>query len=334
MRLLLVVNPTASSVTPEIRAAITDALSVHHDLTVAETSARDHAAELTRDAAAAGTDAVVVLAGDGTLNEAAQGLAGTATALAPLPGGSTNVFARTLAIADDPFDAGAELLRSLETQSTRRIGIGVADGGTGDRRFLFHLGAGFDAATVREMEERHSHLKRRLAHPAFAMAAVDTWLHRYDRTTRITVEPFSNAGGSSGTGSSGTGHVGERAAGPYVVVSNSDPYTYVGHRRVTIAPDANLDRALAITVFRSLRIGLLARAAASGVARARWVGATSDIVQIGDARAVTLSSVTPFPWQVDGDHLGNTTEIRVRYEPDALTLVVPRTARARRPDRR
>ena len=330
MRLLLVVNPTASSVTPEIRAAITDALSVHHDLTVAETSARDHAGELTRDAAVAGTDAVVVLAGDGTLNEAAQGLAGTATALAPLPGGSTNVFARTLAIADDPFDACAELLRSLEAQSTRRIGIGVADGGAGDRRFLFHLGAGFDAATVREMEERHSHLKRRLAHPAFAMAAVETWLHRYDRTTRITVEPSSN----SDIGSSGSRDRDERAAGPYVVVSNSDPYTYVGHRRVTIAPDADLDRALAITVFRSLRVGLLARAAASGIARARWVAATPDIVQIGDAFAVTLSSVTPFPWQVDGDHLGSTTEIRVRYEPDALTLVVPRTARARRPDRR
>jgi diacylglycerol kinase family enzyme len=326
VRVLLVVNPTASSVTPEVRAAIADALSVRHDLEVAETSARLHAAALARAAADDGTDAVVVLAGDGTLNEAAQGLAGSATALAPLPGGSTNVFARTLGIALAPLDACAQLLPSLDNDARRvRIGVGVADAGDGDRRFLFHLGTGFDAATVREMEERHSHLKRHLAHPAFAMAAVDTWLHRYDRSTRIAVVP---------TDRDGAPRVDDRATGPYVIVSNSDPYTYVGHRRVSIAPDASLDRALAVTVFRSLRVGLLVRTAASGVSRARFVTSTPEIVQVSDVCGVTLSSDTPFPWQVDGDHLGSATVIHVRYEPDALTLVVPGTPPGRLPGRR
>jgi diacylglycerol kinase family enzyme len=326
VRLLLLVNPTASSVTPEVCAAITDALSVRHDLEVEATTGRGHAAALARGAVEAGIDAVVVLAGDGTLNEAAQGLAGTDTALVALPGGSTNVFARTLGIARTPLDACAQLLRSLDDDACRvRIGVGVADGSGGDRRFLFHLGAGFDAATVREMEERHSHLKRRLAHPAFAMAAVDTWMRRYDRTTRITVVP---------TDRDGAPRVDDRASGPYVVVSNSDPYTYVGRRRVTIAPDAALDRALVLTVFRTLRVGLVVRSVASAVGRARFVAASPDIVQVGDVCGATLSSETPFPWQVDGDHLGSTTAIRVRYEPDALTLVTPGTPPGRPPGRR
>jgi len=325
MRLHLVVNPTASSVTPGVQAAIADALSVRHDVEVAETSSRGHAAALARDAAAAHAEAVVVLAGDGTLNEAAQGLAGTTTALAPLPGGSTNVFARTLGIAYDPLDACAALLQSLDAGSTRRIGVGVADGGTGDRRFLFHLGVGFDAATVREMEERHAHLKRHLAHPAFALATVEAWLHGYDRATRIAVTPV---------GRDGTPLLDARAVGPYAVVSNSDPYTYVGRRPVTIAPDASLDRALALTVFRTLRVGVLVRAAASGITRAEYVASTPDIAQVGDVWGVTMSSDTAFPWQVDGDHLGSTTEVTVRYEPDALTLVVPRTPRVRARDRR
>jgi diacylglycerol kinase family enzyme len=326
VRLLLVVNPTASSVTPEVRAAVADALSVRHDVAVADTSARDHAASLARAAADDGTDAVVVLAGDGTLNEAAQGLAGTDTALVALPGGSTNVFARTLGSALDPLDACAQLLPSLDGAPRRvRVGVGVADGGHGDRRFLFHLGAGFDAATVREMEERHAHFKRHLAHPAFAVAAVDTWLHRYDRSTRIAVVPADR---------DGLPRHDERVVGPYAVVSNSDPYTYVGRRRVTIAPDAALDRALAVTVFRNLHAGVLLRAAASGVARARYVSTAPDIVQIGDAGGATLTSDAAFPWQVDGDHLGETTAVRVRYEPDALTLILPGTLHGPPPGRR
>ncbi|HEX5585986.1 MAG TPA: diacylglycerol kinase family protein, partial [Acidimicrobiia bacterium] len=186
MRVLLIVNPTASSVTPRAQAAIADALGVRHDLEVALTSSRNHASELARNAVATHADVVVVLAGDGTLNEAAQGLVGSDTALAPLPGGSTNVFARTLGVAYDPLSACAQLLHTLDAGTPTRVGVGVARADEKERRFLFHLGVGFDAAAVREMEERHTHLKRRLAHPAFALATADAWLRGYDRTTEIT----------------------------------------------------------------------------------------------------------------------------------------------------
>src|ERR1700682_6159201 len=102
MRVLLIVNASASSVTARARVVIQKALSADHQVTVAETSRRGHATRLAQGAAADGADVVVVLGGDGTLNEAANGLAGTATALGVLPGGSTNVFARTLGMTNDP----------------------------------------------------------------------------------------------------------------------------------------------------------------------------------------------------------------------------------------
>ena len=92
---------------------IQKALSADHDVTLAETSRRGHATRLAQGAAAAGTEVVVVLGGDGTLNEAANGLAGSPCALAALPGGSTNVFARTIGLPNDPIEATSDLLDAL-----------------------------------------------------------------------------------------------------------------------------------------------------------------------------------------------------------------------------
>jgi diacylglycerol kinase family enzyme len=168
------------------------------------------------------------------------------------------------------------------------------------------------------MEERHAHLKRHLAHPVFAVATVDTWLRHYDRDTRISVEVPRRDGRAP-----------DRASGPYVVVSNCDPYTYVGRRRVTISPDASLDRSLAVATFSSLAPALLVRAAASGLLHARDVATNPAIAQLADVDELTVSCDRPTPWQVDGDHLGSITALRVRYVPDALRLLVPESPRAR-----
>src|SRR3984957_10210417 len=106
MRLLLLVNASAASVTARARVVIHKSLSADHEISPA-----------------GGLDAVSVLGGDGTLNEAANGLAGSATALGVLPGGSTNVFARTIGMTNDPIEATGELLTALSQHSTRRIGL-------------------------------------------------------------------------------------------------------------------------------------------------------------------------------------------------------------------
>jgi len=156
MRLLLLVNTSASSVTPRARVVIQKALAADHDVHVAETSRRGHATRLALGAAADDVDVVVVLGGDGTLNEAANGLAGTGTALAVVPGGSTNVFARTIGFVNDPIEATGQLLAALNRPgSTRRIGLGSMNG----RYFLFNAGVGLDAAVIARVDRRRT-LKR------------------------------------------------------------------------------------------------------------------------------------------------------------------------------
>src|SRR5579884_1494299 len=130
MRLQLIVNVSASAVTPRVRVVIAQELAARHHLEVVQTAARGHATELAAEAAADGRDAVVVLGGDGTLNEAANGLAGSGTALAVMPGGSTNVFARTIGVCADPIEATGQLLETMaaaergEPGRRRRVGLG------------------------------------------------------------------------------------------------------------------------------------------------------------------------------------------------------------------
>jgi diacylglycerol kinase family enzyme len=307
VRVLLVVNPTASSVTPRVRADVERILRGAHDLDVAETIRRDHAATLARDAVASGYDVVAVLAGDGTLNEAGDGLAGSNVVLAPLPGGSTNVFARTLGLAYSPQAAARQVVAALARDSRRRIGLGAASTpDTPARHFLFHLGVGFDAAIIRRMEGRAS-LKRHLAHPAFAATTVSTWIRHYDRDAQIR---FTIDGELVGEG-------------PYAVVSNSDPYAYVGRRPLRIAPTASLDDALTVTVLRTLRASVIARAATAAVGRMTYLTTSPQIVQRTDVEHVEITADAPFPWQVDGDYLGELRHLVVAYEAECLTVIVP-----------
>jgi diacylglycerol kinase family enzyme len=303
-RTLLIVNSSASSVTARTRVVIQKALSADHDVTVAETSRRGHATRLAQGAAGSGTDVVVVLGGDGTLNEAANGLAGTGTALAPLPGGSTNVFARTLGLPDDPVEATGVMLDALARRSIRRVGLGSVN----DRFFLFHVGLGFDAAVVARVERREF-LKRWASHAWFAWCAVDTWLRHYDhRRPRFAVH---HADGS----------IVDDAY--FALCLNTNPYTYVGRRPFNAAPDATLDRGLAVLTFRTLRLVPLLGIVASALGSGQRLRASRLTDYRTDLAAVRVSGHGSFPYQVDGDYLGETTELRFRHEPEVLDLVVP-----------
>jgi len=304
VRVLLIVNLTASSVTARRRVEIQRILNADHKLEVAETSRRGHAARLARSAALDGVDVVAVLAGDGTLNEAADGLAGTVTALAPLPGGSTNVFARTIGVAYDPVEATHRLVASLRTFKFRRIGLGSASG----RRFMFHLGLGFDAAVIGQVERR-SFLKRHLAHPLYVAAAVSTWFRHYDRSRprfQVTL-PDGELVGDSG----------------FAIVSNTSPYTYLARLPIVVNPAAGLEDPLALTMFRALEMPLVLGAAASALTTTRMITRSPKIAQRDGLEALTVAGHGPFPFQVDGDYLGETERLDIRYEPDALTLVMP-----------
>ena len=307
LRLLLIVNTSASSVKPRARVMIRKALAEHHTVTLAETTRRGHAARLAQDAAASGVDVVVVLAGDGTLNEAANGLARTSTALAVLPGGSTNVFARTIGVVHDPVDATAQLLATLARRSFRQLGLGSVNG----RYFLFHVGAGFDAAVVAQVERRAA-LKRYVGHSLFVYAAFATWLRHYDRSRpRMAVE-FEFPDGDSVVDDA------------YMTLClNSNPYTYLGRRPLNVAPDASLDRGLVAVTFRTMSLVSLLAAAGSALGSGRALRGQRRIDYRPDLDRLTIVGHGPFPYQVDGDYLGHAERLELRHEPDALSVVSP-----------
>jgi diacylglycerol kinase family enzyme len=304
VKVLLLVNSQASSVTPRTRVVIGKALSADHDVTVAETSRRGHATRLAQGAAATGTEVVAVLGGDGTLNEAANGLAGSGCALAALPGGSTNVFARTVGLPNDPVEATGVLLDALARRNIRRVGLGSVNG----RYFLFHTGVGFDAAVV-EQVERRSDLKRYAGHPLFVYAGFDTWIRHFDRSRpRFAVH---HADGS----------VIDDAY--LTIVLNTNPYTYLGNRPLNLAPEATLDSGLAAVTVRTMAFARFLRIIGSALAtgramrRSRWVDHRVDL------DALTVRAYGPVPYQVDGDHLGDAEVLEFRHEPDVLDLVLP-----------
>ena len=308
MRVLLLVNDSASSTTARTRVQIHTALSQRHDTEVAFTNRRGHAARLARGAAMTGTEVVVVLGGDGTLNEAANGIAGTDCSLAALPGGSTNVFARTIGTPDNPLDATQSVLEALDVGNVDHVGLGRTNG----RYFLFHCGMGLDAAIV-EQVERHPTLKRYLGHPLFLLAGAHTWLRRYDRANgTMTLLP-------------GTPSAAPTDGCFFVVVLNTDPYTYLGSRPIRIAPAATLATGLSVIALRSLR-GPDALEVLSAVFRSSGSLDSIDpsvVHRAHDVRTVTVSGSRPFEHQLDGDHLGAVDELRIEWEPDALRLVTP-----------
>jgi diacylglycerol kinase family enzyme len=309
MRLLLVVNSSASSVTPRGRVVIQKALSADHDVTVAETNRRGHATRLAHGAANEGVDAVVCLGGDGTLNEVANGLAGTETALAPLPGGSTNVFARTVGLPNDPIEATGALLDGLARGRIEPVGLGSVNG----RYFLFHVGVGFDAAVV-EQVERRAGLKRYAGHPLFIWCAVTTWFRHYDRTRpRFAVH---HADG-------GSRHGDVVDDGYFTIVLNTNPYTYLGNRPLDLLPEATLDRGLAALTFRSLGFTKIVGAAGAALGFGRDLRKRRYLDVGTDLGALTIRGHGPFPYQVDGDFLGDTELLRFTHVPDILRLVLP-----------
>ncbi|HUJ64362.1 MAG TPA: diacylglycerol kinase family protein [Acidimicrobiales bacterium] len=310
MKLLLLVNTSASSVTARARVVIQKSLSADHEVTVAETSRRGHATRLAQGAAAKGTDAVIVLGGDGTLNEAANGLAHTDCALGVLPGGSTNVFARTIGMTNDPIEATGELLSALGPGSAgiRPVGLGNVNG----RRYLFHVGVGFDAAVVAQVERR-STLKRYLGHAFFAYAAVDTWARHYDRRKPHFSISLHRRNGEEINVSDGY----------LALVLNTNPYTFLGERPFDVAPGTGLDTPLAALVVRSLGAVTMLGLVGSALRRDRGIGNHRKAALATEVVRATVKPRTTVPYQVDGDYLGQADRLEFTWEPESLRLIVP-----------
>jgi diacylglycerol kinase family enzyme len=302
--MLIIVNPYATTVSDRLRHLVVYALQGRYDVTAVDTEAKGHASVLCRDAAEEGYDVVVAFGGDGTVNEAANGLAGTGVPLTALPGGATNVFCRMLGLPNDIVDATEHLLRIADDWAPRRVDLARVNG----RHFTFSAGIGLDASVV-ERVDRHPRMKTRLGAWYFTYAAITTFLRRY-----VLSPPRLEVQLADGTTTSGV----------TVVVQNGEPFTYFRTTPIHVADRAALDDGLlggavlrrsTPTIMPTVIWRLLSRRAKLSRHRAieGFAGVPELVVRSTDGRAV--------PLQVDGDHIGDVTEARFGVDPLALAVV-------------
>jgi len=300
-RVLLIANARAGSVSVRTREVIAKALSADFKLEVVDTEARGHATDLARDAVDQGFDAVLAFGGDGTINEACQELVGTDVAFGLLPGGTTNVMARSLGIPRDPVDATAFAASHLRSGTKRRINVGRL----GARYFLFSAGMGLDAAVVRRVE----------ADPEGKRASADWTFLKKALATGFTEYRGADPTISLEVGSSPPEKV------LFVIICNARPFTYFGRFPVDACPEASLEKGLdflALTSIRTLTIPRIAWSVFVSRSHPRWKNAR----YFADVTQGSLRATQPMPVQVDGDYIGEIDRAIVRLVPDSLDLLV------------
>ena len=302
-RMLVIVNPYATTVSDRLRNLVVYALGSRYAVEAIDTQERGHATQICREAASEGYDVVVAFGGDGTVNEAANGLVGSSTPLTALPGGSTNVWARTLGIPNDVVDATEHLLRMADEFEPFDVDLGTVD----DRHFVFAAGAGLDASVVRRVD-RHPYRKAKFGAWYYSSCAVGIFTSQYlVNPPRVRVI------------------AGDRVTeGVTAVVQNSDPFTYFRKRPIRIVEPAGLSMgSLSVAVLKratALELPTLIPRLLSG--RARTVMGHRQIEPIRDVLHARIEALgdRSFPVQIDGDYIG---------EFQAVTLgVVPRGLRA------
>jgi len=302
-RMLIIVNPYATTVSDRLRHLVVYALQGRFEVDAVDTEDRGHATEICREAAHEGYDVVVAFGGDGTVNEAANGLLGSTTPLCCLPGGSANVFGKMLGIPGDLVDATEHLLAMADDWSPRKVDLGVVNG----RCFTFASGLGLDASVV-ERVDANPRLKARFGAYFFTWIAVSTFVRRYLlKPPRLRVEA-----------------AGKTLDGVTAIVQNGSPFTYFQNRPIEIAEGASLHsgKLAAGVLHRAMLVSMPFIAWRALSRRARFVRhrQVTGLAEISEL-TVTSADGRPLPLQVDGDYLGEVQEARYSIMPDALHVV-------------
>ena len=309
-RMLIIVNPYATTVSDRLRNLVVYALQGRYEVEAVATEAQNHATEIGREARDGGYDVVVSFGGDGTLNEVANGLAGTDMPMAILPGGSANVVARSLGIPEDVVDATEHLLELADRWEPRKIDLGRVD----ERRFVFACGAGIDA-TVVERVDSHPKLKAKAGPWYYSWAGVSAFTRRYlvnPVRMRVTV------GGAA------------PVEGVTAISQNSDPFTYFSSKPIYVNEGVAIDDGtLSLAVLKRATMRDMPTLLPRLFSARRPAVRHRQIVGFEDVIAATVESISedrsgaprPFQLQVDGDYIGERTRVELGVEPGALTIV-------------
>lgn len=303
---LLIANPRATGVSKRRIDRVQDLLERGRRVEAVDTVAPGHAAALAREAAGDGYSAVVSLGGDGTHNEVANGLAGSDTPLACLPGGRTNVLCRTLGLGEDAARAVERLFPTGDSRRLRRVDLATMNG----RHFLFACGLGLSASMIRRYD-RNPMLKERFGDLFFAVAAASTlaesWVREPSRM-RLRVEDRS-------------------VEGVAMVVQNSDPLTYLGSRPIRVCEGAGLRTGtISLASLRpssSRKVAAIVPRVASGTSTG--VLRLPHVDGFAAVRTARVEAVDGrrFPVELDGEYVGELDSATYGVAPKALRLMSP-----------
>jgi diacylglycerol kinase family enzyme len=308
--MLIIVNPYATTVSDRLKNLVVYALQARYEVEAVDTEAAEHAIEIGREAGNGAYDIVVAFGGDGTLNEVANGLAGTDVPVSVLPGGSTNVVCRTLGIPNDVVDATEHLIGLADDFRPRKMDLGRCNG----RHFVFACGVGLDATVVKRVDA-HPLLKARARQWYYTWAAISAFYRQYLRDpVRLELEVD-----------------GEKHEGVTAIAQNSDPFTYFADIPIRICEDIGLhDGTLSMALLHRAKQRDMLPIATRVLNQRLHVSRHRQIAEFDDVGEAFVRSVSadqdrqprPFPVQVDGDYIGEHTELRFSVAPGALTVVV------------
>ncbi len=292
-RLLVIYNPTAGGRKRRRFAAwLSHLAALGAEVTLAETEAPRHAEALARAADPGRVDAVAVAGGDGTINEAVNGLAASRLPLALLPLGTANVLANEIEL---PRRVAA-LARIAAFAPARPVWPGEAtpEGGGEARRFLIMAGIGFDAEVVEHVDLAWKRRAGKLAYVASILGRLRDY-----RACRYRAELD-----------------GAVVEGASLVAAKA--HFYGG--RFVLAPAARLDQPLLqLVVF-----GEAGRRAALGYLAALGVGRLQHCrsLSILPGKSLRLLEPAGAPVQLDGDILLR-LPARIAIAQTPLQLIQP-----------
>ncbi|WP_054051688.1 diacylglycerol kinase family protein [Alloactinosynnema sp. L-07] len=307
MRAVLVVNPQATATTPAGRDVLAHALASQVKLDIVETDYRGHAMAAAAQAALDNVDLVVAHGGDGTVNEVVNGMlsaGGHVPMLGVVPGGSANVFARSLGLPRHPVEATHILLRAIEEGRRREVGLGMVDIGAGQTRwFTFSAGMGWDAEVVADVDRKRGKKASPALYTRIAAARYLRPRHgKPDLTVHIPGEdPIE----------------GLRLA----FISNTDPWTYMGSRAIHLNHGTSFDTGLGLFALRTLRAPTVVRHVAQAFS-GKGETKGKNLVRRDDVAKLVVTAANPVQLQCDGDLIGARTRVEFTSMPKALTVAI------------
>ncbi|MBS1249847.1 MAG: Diacylglycerol kinase [Chloroflexi bacterium] len=298
---LLIYNPTAGRfpLQPFVERAAKVLRSQGWDIELARTNDSQHLEQVVAQAVKENMEVVFIAGGDGTLNHAIKGLAGSQTALAVLPAGTANVWAKELGLPTLGWGnliALEETARRLAEGKIHEVDLGIC----GHTPFLLWASIGLDASVVHQVEPR-KRWEKHFAFPQYAATAVKQARSWKGMNLNIIVDD-------------------EHVRGNFMLAVVTNIHLYAGGL-ANLSPEARLDDG-------TMDLWLFSGESLTAALRhmlALWTGehVGSDMTRRISFQNLCVDSDLPVYAQVDGEPLPAIEKIDIHVKPKALRVLVP-----------